>query len=233
MAAIRERGTLFSAPMVRAILDDRKTQTRRIVTGAPLPKEAHAPKCRPPAFFDKGDRPVWTWMVGTGPNAYAVGDRTCRYGAPGDRLWVRETWAVDAPLTQVRRELEDAMPDLGHGPYFRADGVHENSGLTWRPSIHLPRWASRITLEITEVRVQRLQDITEDDARAEGVTVGGGVPSVIVVTDEKGRTTRSRGTVHDYTARGAFCHLWDGINGDRAPWTSNPWVWAISFRRVQ
>ncbi len=167
-----ERGILFSAPMVRALLSGAKTQTRRLTHWRPQ----------------------------------------CPYGFPGDRLWVRETWAHDADsLEDLRAMVEDIVGGSDCGPYYRADGVHENSGLRWRPSIHMPRWCSRITLEITDVRVQQLQDITEDDARAEGVT------------PEPGKN-------HGHV--GAFCDLWESINGKRSTWASNPWVWAISFRRV-
>ncbi len=188
-ATPRERPILFSGPMVRALLDGRKTQTRRI-------KKERLPSLRSTRASRERD--------------------DCPYGVPGDRLWVRETWAVDGPLDQVRREHEDMMPGLGHGPYFRADPVHENTGLTWRPSIHMYRWMSRILLELTEVRVRRLQDIGEEDARAEGC-------------EPKPGTYTADFALHGYVA--AYRDLWNDINGPGA-WDANPWVWALTFRRV-
>lgn len=203
---MKERPILFSAPMVRAILSGAKTQTRR-------PAPVREPR---PGVFEitRG-----VHLVG---NEAAVREdwlkyMTNPYGMPGDRLWVRETWAHDAEsLDDLRAMVEDIVMGSNCGPYYRADAVHENSGLTWRPSIHMPRWASRITLEITDVRVQRLQDISEDDAKAEGVDP----------YEWPGGPARPN-------AREAFRELWDRINGKRATWDSNPWVWVVSFQRVE
>ena len=138
------------------------------------------------------------------------------YGEPGDRLWARETWAHDADSLEMLRALvDDIMPTRDYGPYYRATGAYEGSGLRWRPSIHMPRWASRITLEVTDVRVERLQSISEEDALAEGVD-----------------PLEWSGGPANADARAAFRELWESINGKRAPWATNPWVWAISFRRL-
>ena len=176
---MKEHPILFSGPMVRAILEGRKTQTRRVMK----------------LNMDGG----------------VYSEPRCPDGVPGDRLWVRETWA------DVRWMQEPEH--FPNGVSYRADcsadslKLAEHYGVRWKPSIHMPRWASRITLEVTEVRAQRLQDITEEDARAEGVNcaVGGFITTNPV---------------------NAFHGLWDYINGKRAPWDSNPWVWAVTFRRV-
>lgn len=221
--AVRERPILFSGPMVRAILDGTKTQTRRVVTDMPAPP---APDCHPrhaakhhAPYFDaycgrskspenpRGMGDEWCW--------WQVDDRQCLptircpYGAPGDRLWVRETF--------VHHGLPEE-PDANAVEY-RADainGIDGGPGAGWCPSIYMPRWASRITLQVTNVRVERLQDISEEDAIAEGCHDTDGAPT----QDLSG------------TARGAYALLWEDINAKRAPWDSNPWVWVVEFRRV-
>lgn len=214
----KERPILFSGSMVRAILEGRKSQTRRIVGAIgnfPLVNLAEHPNPLSPGPYSGrfNDSMSWGWpRLEEGCHAPLGGWlEWCPYGVPGDRLWVRETWAVDAPLAQVQRENEDMMgpSGFGHGPYFRADPVHENAGLKWRPSIFMPRWACRLVLEVTAVRVERLQDISETDAKAEGVE-----PADCCLAYYHG-----------------YSKLWDSINAKRAPWASNPWVWAITFRR--
>lgn len=203
---MKEKPILFSAPMVRANREGRKTQTRRIVNPQPDGR---------PVFFEAHQ----DWFVDGG-----LWCRRCPYGVPGDRLWVRETWASAYSQgcwgTLFAADETFAQGARGHakGPHFNADDLPP---VKWRPSIFMPRWACRNVYEITEVRVQRLQDIGEDDARAEGFTSDpirarvNGAPSVAVFFDP----------ISWYAA------LWDGINGD-APWSSNPWVWAISYRPV-
>lgn len=193
---MRERGMVFSAPEVRALLDGTKTQARRVVGGAPIPKGAHSPEQR---------SSLWTWMIGDGPAAYAVGDRACPYGAPGDALWGRETWAPVLDYVDARHSDELVASVAYRATYGGSHGL----GFGWRSSTQMPRWASRISLEITDVRVERLQDISEDDARAEGVACD------------------------DYiTPRAEFAELWDSVT-QRAPWASNPWVWALTFKRIE
>ena len=212
---MKERPILFAGPMVRAILDGRKTQTRRLMKPQPVGRAG--------VVWPAEDR--WAWSSAAGQTMIDERDAQCccPHGYKRDRLWVRETFAL-APL---RTEPDPDDPDDWH-PVYRADG-DERPWLSsldeearevkppWKPSIFMPRWASRILLEITEVRVQRLQDITEADARAEGVT-----PAPFC------KSGRPSGMEHVE----AFEDLWDEINGDRATWASNPWVWAISFRRV-
>jgi hypothetical protein len=215
---MRERPILFSGSMIRALLAGRKTVTRRVVK----PQPAY-----------EASRDLWTWQnakalaswSGSGaPVACALHHGLlphCPYGLPGDRLWVRETWAPVDFLADGY-ELED--PNCVG---YRADLVarrHYASGscalnafgwnwakVKWHPSIFMPRWASRLTLEILSVRVERLQDISEEDAIAEGVVYRRGVSA---------------------THRHEFQRLWEHINGADS-WQSNPWCWAISFRRVE
>ena len=229
-----ERPILFSAPMVRAILSGAKTQTRRIVKPQP------AAECRY-EMNGAGDRALH--LSGTAPDLVFVpaGPRTadhrlaCPYGAPGDRLWVRETWtsayadgcwgtafAADRAFVQGARAHKKG-PHFQHPKAF-VDGL----GVEWRPSIHMPRWASRITLEVTSVRCERLSAISEDDARAEGVDewvpcrVHTGLQGVRLPLGALKKSCREH-----------FEQLWDSINGKRAPWASKPWVWAIGFKRVE
>lgn len=174
---MKERPILFSAPMVRAILEGRKTMTRRVV------------KPQPPAT--RRGRP---WC--------SIEDliASCPYGIPGDRLWVRETFRT-----------------VGGGhPIYRADD--NRIGVRWKPAIHMRRVYSRILLEITDVRVERLQDITEDGAKLEGAK-----PSFLDGNDIVS-------VVPFY--RDGFMHLWNDINGPGS-WDANPWVWCVSFKRLK
>jgi hypothetical protein len=210
--------------MIRAILDGAKTQTRRLVTPSPglqktwLTNEslASVPHGR---MFDGGwqmhhPRAGQVMQGPLGPVHVAYdspfGWVKCPYGQPGDRLWVRETW--DVPPGSERADEAVYRAD------FTADQEVEAKQLArlapglahrWRPSIHMPRWASRITLEVTGVRVERLQDISDADVAAEGI-----------------------GVTHALDPQSAFQRLWNSINGARGQWASNPWAWVISFRRV-
>jgi hypothetical protein len=200
---MKERPILFSAPMVRAILDGRKTMTRRLVKGAP-PAAGCARWVIPQGKEHKGWAGALFFQGGT-PESRGLTDIRCPYGVPDDLLWVRETWAADAPLDQVRAAYEDVMSgSFGASIYYRADGAHEGTGLEWKPSIHMFRWMSRITLRITSIRVERVQDISDDDALREGTQ-----------------------------GKRSFAALWDSINAKRGyGWESNPWVWVVSFERV-
>ncbi|HAM40757.1 MAG TPA: hypothetical protein DCP69_05315 [Candidatus Omnitrophica bacterium] len=183
-----ERPILFSGPMVRALPDGRKTQTRRLV-------KHHTD----PEFWDV--RRPGVWEVYDANCANQTIEVACPHGVPGDRLWVRETFA-ETPF----------------GVFYRAeDSTEYPTDGKWRPSIFMPRRLSRLTLEITEVRVQRLQDITPEDAIAEGVFA-------------EGRYSTAPGVPYPVAT---FAALWDGINSERASWASNPWVWCISFRRLE
>lgn len=194
---MKEHPILFSGPMVRAILDGRKTKTRRVVRGALG------------AFWD---HPAYTARVVDGAVRWShdgedVGAGSpmprCPYGPPGDRLWVRETFCLRDP---------EHHPERGYW-YAATDDVDNPR---WTPSIHMPRRASRLTLEVTAVRVERLQAISEADAQAEGVAYADAAARLV----ESGMWCEG------------FAELWDSINGDLASWASNPWVWVVEFKRI-
>lgn len=222
MPEIKERPILFSAPMVRAILEGRKTVTRRKV------KKRAALDC-----LAAGLEPAFLILPGNAD--------LCPYGAPGDRLWVRETWYCDHFEVQKGPYLQPAdMHDLDQSRedgelVYAADGLtpHEQEQPTWKPSIHMPRWACRILLEITDVRVERLQEISEEQAVAEGLIWQG---------QENGKAFYSHAErkyppgahqqfgISGVDAISAFRNLWNSVGGD---WDANPWVWCVSFRRVE
>lgn len=207
-----ERPILFSAPMVRAILAGTKTQTRRIVRGVPSDELVSA-------FGTE-------WVYRSDPET--LKKVRCPYGVAGDRLWVRETWAPAGctRCDELPPEAQSARECTCKTAVYRADDGAR--AVTWRPSIYMPRWASRIALEVVSVRAERLHAITEDDAHAEGVIALDGS------LDEAALCVRAKtlgGCAED--ARTWFAELWDRINGDRAAWASNPWVWVVSFKRAE
>lgn len=221
---MKERPILFSAPMVRALLDGTKTQTRRIVKPQPSFLGAIGNPNQPFVTLDAGlHKPI-----------------RCPYGQPGDRLYVRETWA--------ETDLHDGTPVVAYraggcipvgrntseGPDFLIHKWAQPDTTcceAWKPSIHMPRWASRITLEITGVRVERLQDISKADAIAEGIeslTYGG-------------ETTWRDYSLNDewaavspmlYHPIDSYESLWESINGPGS-WDANPFVWIVEFKRVE
>lgn len=198
---VRERPILFSAPMVRAILDGSKTQTRRIVKprndlafGVPLAAHELAGEVNGGDFMNSP------------------------FGQPGDRLWVRETFCMD---------------DNGHEewPIYKADGIAlpvrpKGCGVSrWRPSIHMPRWASRLTLEITGVRIERLNSISAQDAIAEGIEQVDELHGHPLWREYGNEPWNS--SMPEYS----FQTLWNSITGPSS-WDANPWVWVIEFKRV-
>lgn len=202
---MKERPILFSAPMVRAILDGKKTQTRRIVKPLPLRlnRETNSMEIDEEAMADGRIM------------------RLNRFGQPGDRLWVRETWGYHPDYSESCRRVD-----------YRADPGHTYDGHRWRPSIHMPRWASRISLEVVSVRVERLHDISEADALAEGIKrysfrPDDGWPLCDGYTHlpDDGKCTLYP------TAAEAYRELWESINGTGS-WDANPWVWVIEFKKV-
>jgi hypothetical protein len=225
MSSIKERPILFSTPMVRAILESQKTVTRRMVKVQPRSKADIGSYGMGQPFIRNPDV--------TRPNP------ECPYGRPGERLWMRETWGVISHDFDEHGNMVDWVPDraampirempFGRGYYsghviYRADGEAEWAGdddgggeprSAWKPSIHMPRVASRILLEITGVRVERLQDTSEEQAEAEGIGFLRAAPDF----DET------------LTAKQLFEILWDHINGNGA-WAANPWVWVVEFKRV-
>lgn len=200
---MKERGILFSGEMVRAILAGRKKQTRRVVLGAPYIHGAH--KRTRSARYSPARGEIDIALHGGSGSSYP-----CRapHGVPGERLWVRETWgraAANPERIRYAAELDAAAP--AHREYLE--------GKRWRPSIHMPRSASRITLLITELRIERVQEITEADAIAEGAAPD--------TSELAGYSPHVSG----------FAHLWQQLNGPRGyGWDRNPWVWVISFARV-
>ena len=223
---MQERPILFSSPMVRAILDGRKTQTRRVVKPQPPADVTSAGVISSP---DKDIDGEWSWLTGSPGDSDSwdlVGDDLrCPYGVPGDRLWVREAWRALSEFDGLKpRDLPEGSPLL-----FEASG--EKLDWQWgryRHARFMPRWASRITLEVTDVRVERLRDIShkETDAQAEGVDYSEREPPF---------PCWRAGPGFDYqpTACDAFRDLWDSINGKTYPWKDNPWVWVVEFKCAQ
>ncbi|MFU4084211.1 hypothetical protein ACM7EI_29200 [Pseudomonas aeruginosa] len=205
----RERPILFNDQMVRAILEGRKTVTRRAVKGLQIPTEDKTTPHEGLRWSALGQR-----HLRYGFNVFGSTEEECAhelarcgvcpFGKPGDRLWVRETFADIGCRLTFRADLED--------------GAH-CSVTRWTPSLHMPRWASRILLEITSVRVERLQDISEEQAIAEG-------PPGLAFPAPPGSHW-----VTDDGRRRAFMRLWDDVNGAGA-WDANPWVWVVEFKRV-
>ena len=246
---MKERGMIFNGEMVRAILDGRKTQTRRIMKLQPKPS-----KSRPGDFWfssKKLESMVHVSDLAPGNSPIAdyhlfIQEHCCPFGAVGDRIWVRETWGVVSHELDEDGRIRPWTPDrpatvihempFGNGYYsghaiYAADGDftwgdddgYEDGRSCWKPSIHMPRAASRILLEITDVRVERLNAISEEDARAEGVAkLRGGF----------WKHYQPGWTQHQLSARGSFVTLWKSIYGDES-WNSNPWVWVIEFKRVE
>lgn len=218
---MKERPILFSGPMVRAILEGRKTMTRRVVK----PEGAHY-------LFPFLDLPgnqtgEWAWCS----SSHVVGKHIhCPYGQVGDRLWVRENFCPiypQDPHYNGGRPIEyDYAATYQHG-YRLGDLIGEKK--KWKPSIHMPRIASRILLDITGVRVERLHEISEADAQAEGVErVVAGVGWRRYCDPD----SEEVGVPPCGDARRSFRSLWKLINGDES-WNANPWVWVVEFKRVQ
>jgi len=207
----KARPILFSSPMINALLDGRKTQTRRIVKPPrQWPENSHPdPFAMPPA--------VWWWNG----KHHRVGVRQeCPYGSVGDLIWVREAFA---PL------IVNDWPNPVGPVIYRAEGTHEEYPGRWIPSIHMARRFSRLTLRITDVRVQRLQEISEADAQAEGLEAidfpYGRFWRNYLLSDSEAQCSPML-----ETPRESFLSLWDSINARRGyGWDVNPWIWALSF----
>jgi len=224
---MKERPILFSGAMVRAIEAGTKTQTRRVVKNPPEypgvakwvfethPFAPSALKGTPAEGLDAApERAVWCCEDSAGSIVDVHGD--CPYGVPGDCLWVREAFS------------NLALPSYPECFVYRADGTHSDGdgigcelpdGCRWMPSIHMPRKACRFVLEVVSVRVERLQEISEEDAVAEGVTIRPDAHVAAAVAE-------------DTPGRMEFWHLWRSINGTDS-WNANPWVWVVEFRKVE
>ncbi|HDX9124217.1 TPA: hypothetical protein RQO71_001361 [Klebsiella michiganensis] len=219
---MKERGMIFNAEMVRAILDGRKTQTRRIMKPQPepCPRGGH---WWPSNVFKTMLHVEDEMQNGKGVWGGIVGD-ACPFGDVGDRIWVRETWAeagASAPdLKLYRANYPEHVPSI-------YENVPPAEEIRWTPSIHMPRTASRIQLEITDVRVERLNAISEEDAEAEGIDMEALYDSQDCYDCIADHNMTGRPTV-----TGAFKYLWESIYGEEG-WKSNPWVWVIEFKRVE
>lgn len=221
------RPILFSAPMVRALLDGRKTQTRRIVKrqfGADAdPEEMSAVSTE--GFQIAGHSGRW-WDAGISSADDAI---RCPYGVPGDTLWVKETWRPKAARQDwdldVTYAADGETRTIKDGEFGERDWTMPKAAARGNVSpLYMPQWASRLTLAITDIRVQRLQDISEADSEAEGVrepSLGEWVSTGFVDV--------RRQDCHPVTA---YAYLWDHINGPDC-WAANPWVWAVSFDVVR
>ncbi|ECJ2555356.1 hypothetical protein [Salmonella enterica] len=211
---MKERGMIFNAEMVNAILSGRKTQTRRPIKWK---------QTRFTEIAERDDGSLWPWAE----DCERGGDIwfACPYGEIGDRIWVRETWQVihdhiDESSHVEYRTYAPSIPKekdrYWHTVYAEhfGDESREDRGFPWRPAIHMPRWASRITLEITDVRVERLRGLSEEDAKSEGI-----IPS-------------AGGVLPGWEYRINFRDLWMDIYGTDN-WEANPWVWVIEFKRVE
>nr|BFD58945.1 hypothetical protein CKG001_10520 [Bdellovibrio sp. CKG001] len=219
---MKERPILFNAEMVRAILDGRKTQTRRVVK---------VPQPMPGAGFRVYQSSNGEWFFERGDIQWAT--FKCPFGKPGDRLWVKETWGwftpnwdgiewvPDRPFKEVREKkfgqgyVDGNLIWAADGSFAWADEDSMEERSAWKPSIHMPRWASRITLEIKSVRIERLQDISNDDAKSEGF-------------DSLGADDFPHAS---WSPRQVFGKTWVSLYGEES-WQQNPWVWVIEFERV-
>ncbi|HBS2360602.1 TPA: hypothetical protein MAD96_003173 [Klebsiella pneumoniae] len=223
-----ERGMIFNAEMVRAILDGRKTQTRRPI------------KWKQTRFTEIGEREdggYWPWSE----DAEHACDfwHPCPFGAVGDRIWVRETFC---PVDDTQYGGEKWV-DYRATPKFEAShpagwdsAPNDAEALKWRPSIHMPRWASRILLEITDVRVERLNAISPEDAESEGLertnfTGFGDEPGLPRYPEPDVYFDPLKKQWKEYPPE-AFAGLWESIYGEGS-WLANPWVWVIEFKRVE
>lgn len=237
MSQPNEKPILFSAPMVRAILGGKKSQTRRIIKTQPV-TDGKAWACYWEGPNHDGQYGPSAWWLDEPPCDSMLGH--CPYGKVGDCLWVRETWqcigrqggtsepilhyaasdgGASRPLTQSENywKLKDkfAFWDDERRKLCSRDG--------WRPSIHMPRWASRLTLEITSIKVERLADISESDCWAEGIEEVDGTFDLLVPD-----MARRLGMSHE-DAKPTYACLWESING-KGSWSKNPWLWVVSFK---
>ncbi|MFA5378198.1 MAG: hypothetical protein WC455_20765 [Dehalococcoidia bacterium] len=217
---MKKHPILMSTTMIQAILDGRKTQTRRVIKPQPTISAC--------GLILHGAE--WLEQYMTSENEIVhIGDYSkrhrCPYGQVGDHLWCKETWASDC--TCENPECNGVIYKAGYAGKIIPD--------KWRPSIFLPRKFSRLTLEITEIRVQRVQEITDKEIQAEGVEVTFFEPGEFGIANPcaTGVVDLPNGYTIYTTARGCFTALWNSINGKKYPWESNPYVWAITFKVIR
>jgi len=266
---VKERPILFSAPMVRAILEGKKTQTRRVLNRilGVGPITEFGPSNTPGYDWNYRDKQMrWHDVMANGvlePNGLILG--RCPYGRPGGRLWVRETWRPygwreDGPLSiqfkdmtieQERGREEDGYEDWYERMAFQASEECEAAGcgldgedlyswdrpeecpIKWRPSIHMPRWASRIDLEVVRVRVERLQGISEADAIAEGINEG---PNGYYWGEDGSKNQCFVSPKFSFANLVNFVNNgpnWNMPGHPKPIWDENPWVWVIEFKRIR
>ena len=199
---MKSRPILFSAPMVRALMAGTKTQTRR-----PL---------RDGTWLDPKEGVIRMCSVGNGVTGFQ--SVACPYGVPGDQLWVRETWAHHVQAQSAERDEDGPFVYAADGP----QALQARLASKWTPGIHMFRWASRITLEITAVRVERLQDISEADAQAEGIEYSERFGGYCIGEAQH---------FNSHDPRESYWSLWEAINGPGSV-EANPWAWCLSFKRV-
>ncbi|MEF3027238.1 hypothetical protein V4B64_20370 [Klebsiella pneumoniae] len=248
---MKERGMIFNGEMTRAILDGRKTQTRRVMKVQPESNQLGLLFITDSTKHSDIGKYHWAESNATG-NHVRSKLFSCPFGAVGERIWVRETWAtlgnedgcyVDwednlckgderSAARIYRASCEQRPGDYGlwsipDDAYWKPHTKEHKFGGAWRPSIHMPRWASRILLEITDVRVERLNAISEEDAEAEGIDMEALYDSQDCYDCIANHNMTGRPTV-----TGAFKYLWESIYGEEG-WKSNPWVWVIEFKRVE
>ncbi|WP_174634476.1 hypothetical protein [Yersinia thracica] len=243
---MNEKPILFNAEMVQAILSGRKTQTRRIMKVQP--ENPHLGLRRIIESKNSSENGKYFWSqsdaCGTKPRSKTF---SCPLGQPGDQLWVRETFAllgnedgvcVDWQDNMVKGDEQEAariykasceqrhgdygLYSIPNSAYWKPDTTNMKYEGTWRPSIHMPRWASRINLMITGVRVERLNDISQEDAQAEGMELTGWRPTY---------SDPDSGGEYE-TPYDNFAELWISIYGEES-WEANPWVWVIEFERME
>lgn len=212
MVGMKERPILFSAPMVRAILSGQKTMTRRVI------KEFPTTGYRWGGWIiessDRKETGAATVVPESNSQYCATGKiaKLCPYGQPGDRLWVRETWHCCETMQEYVKSGEISRDHIEYRADLPMVTICDGG---WTPSIYMPRWASRINLEITAIRVERLNDISEEEAKAEGCELH----------------TEYMPMKVGFNYRQAFGGLWESINGPGS-WNANPWVWVVEFKKV-
>lgn len=236
---MKDRPIIFNSEMVRAVLEGRKTQTRRIMKVQPESNQLGL--LRITASTNRTDTGKYHWAESNATGNHVRSKLfACPYGAVGDRLWVRETWSEDFanyyPNDRVwyaaddDRRLDIEVVKGVRGIFSPESNVHVP--FRWHPSIYMPRWASCITLEITGVRVERLQDISESDAVAEGIEPLPLEPDMPQFYHEYFPIGIKNGLRCNMSAAGSFSGLWEAIYGKES-WQANPWVWVIEFKRVE
>jgi hypothetical protein len=223
---MKEKPILFSGTMVRAILEGRKTMTRRVVKPQPDPQVTGCYHAEIPSM----DHNDWKWYSEPLPAVRHMWGNwfKCPYQI-GQTLWVRETFSI------FREDATDKCMYRADTPEITSEDLQDIGASNWKPSIFMPRWASRINLEVTNIRVERLQEINEEDAKREGVEV---FESHTIEGNEFVRYRDHKSKCHYplncycKDAKGSFISLWNSINGKKYPWSSNPWVFVISFKKL-